>query len=219
MLDYVVAAFRTTNADDILFISSGAVANRGYFANVGDTRRQGVEASLLGRRRVGDAARQGNARIEWSLHYTYLDARFETPFTELSASHPAAIGGTIAVPAGARIPGVPAHIGKAAVTWFGGAGFSVGLDAIANSGQVYRGDEANLLPPLPGFFVMNLRAAYQIARPLSAFVIVSNLFDADYGTFGVLGDPTAVLGSGFTDPRFVGPGAPRAAWLGVDVNY
>ncbi len=221
LLDYVVAAFRTTNANDILFISSGAVANRGYFANVGDTRRQGIEASLIGRRRFGAGVGNGirTGRLEWAVHYTYLDARFVTPFTELSATHPAALGGTIDVPAGARIPGVPAHIGKAAVTWFGGAGFSVGLDAIANSGQVYRGDEANLLAPLPGFVLMNLRAAYQLARPLSVFLIVSNLFDAHYGTFGVLGDPTAVLGPGFTDPRFIGPGAPRAAWVGLDVNY
>ena len=67
--------------------------------------------------------------------------------------------------------------------------------------------------------MVNLRAAYQIARPVSVFAIVSNLFDANYGTFGVLGDATPVLGPGYTDPRFIGPGAPRAAWLGVDVNY
>jgi hypothetical protein len=48
---------------------------------------------------------------------------------------------------------------------------------------------------------------------------VSNLFDADYGTFGVLGDARPVLGAAYNDPRFVGPGAPRAAWVGVDVNY
>ena len=71
-LDYVVAGFRTTNLDDILFISSGAVANRGYFANVGDTRRQGIETSLLGRRRFGAAA--GSGRLEWAVRYTYLDA-------------------------------------------------------------------------------------------------------------------------------------------------
>jgi outer membrane receptor protein involved in Fe transport len=215
-LEYVVAAFRTTNADDILFISSGTVANRGYFANVGDTRRQGVEGSLLGRRRFAGG---GPGRLEWAIHYTYLDARFLTPFTELSASHPDAAGGAISVPAGARIPSVPAHIGKAVVTWFTGAGVSVGVDAIVNSSQYYRGDEANLLAPLPGFVLVNLRAAYQLARPVSVFAIVSNLFDADYGTFGVLGDARPVLGAAYNDPRFVGPGAPRAAWVGVDVNY
>ena len=67
--------------------------------------------------------------------------------------------------------------------------------------------------------MVNLRAAYQIARPVSLFANVSNLFDANYGTFGVLGDAAPVLGAGYSDPRFVGPGAPRAAWLGVDVNY
>jgi len=216
-LDYVVAAFPTTNHDDILFISSGAVANRGYFANVGDTRRQGVEASVAGRQRLGGPG--GGGRVEWVVHYTYLDARFETPFTELSASHPAAIGGALMVPAGARIPSVPAHIGKAVVTWFGGGRFSAGVDAVANGAQVYRGDEANLLPALSGFVVMNLRAAYRLARPLSLFAIVSNVFDADYATFGVLGDATPVLGPSFSDPRFVSPGAPRAAWGGLDVNY
>jgi len=212
---YDVTAFRTNNADDILFISSGAVANRGYFANVGDTRRQGIEASVLGRRRLGG----GNARVEWAIHYTVLDARFLTAFTELSANHPDAVGGSIDVPAGARIPSVPAHIGKAAVTWFAGAGVSAGVDVVANSGQVYRGDEANRLALLPGYVLVNLRAAYQLARPVSLFAIVSNLFDANYGTFGVLGDPAPVLGPAYTDPRFIGPGAPRALWVGLDVNY
>jgi len=215
-LDYVAAAFRTTNANDILFISSGAVANRGFFANVGDTRRQGIEASLQGRRRLGGSA--GNARIEWVLHYTYLDARFETAFSEPSAVHPEAIGGVLDVPEGARIPSVPAQNGKAVVTWFGARGVSVGLDAIVNSGQIYRGDEANLLPQVPGYLLINLRAAWQLARPLSVFAIVSNVFDAHYATFGALGDPTQVLPM-YTDPRFIGPGAPRAAWIGVDVNY
>ena len=172
---------------------------------------------MIGRRRFAGGG--GNARLEWAIHYTYLDARFLTAFTELSASHPDAVGGTIDVPAGARIPSVPAHIAKAAVTWFAGAGVSAGVDVIGQGSQFYRGDEANLLAPLAGFVVINLRAAYQIARPVSLFAIVSNLFDANYGTFGVLGDAAPVLGAGYSDPRFIGPGAPRAAWLGVDVNY
>src|SRR5262249_29184932 len=97
---YDVAAFPTPNSDDILFGSSGAVANQGYCANVGQTRRQGVEAGLGGRHRLG--ARAG--ALDWSLHYTLTDATFETPFVAPSALHPDAVGGTIAVPAGARLP-------------------------------------------------------------------------------------------------------------------
>src|SRR5581483_6783674 len=95
-LEYSAAAFRTANAHDILFVSAGPVANQGYFTNVGDTRRQGLEASLWGRRTVGD----GGTRVEWSLRYTLLEATFETSFTAPSANHPLATGGEIAVPAG-----------------------------------------------------------------------------------------------------------------------
>jgi outer membrane receptor protein involved in Fe transport len=214
-LEYSAAAFRTANAHDILFISSGAVANQGYFANVGDTRRQGIEASLWGRRTIGSAG----SRIEWSLRYTLLDATFETAFSAPSANHPLATDGAIAVPAGARLPGIPRHIGKGTLTWVYAGRLAVAASAVANSGQYLRGDEANLLAPLPGFVVVDLRAAYEVAAPLSVFVKVSNVFDARYATFGVLGNATGVLGPGFDSPRFESPGAPRAAWAGIDLRY
>jgi outer membrane receptor protein involved in Fe transport len=216
--DYAVAAFRTGTADDILFVSSGAVANQGYFANVGDTRRQGVEASVLGRHRIGSGGR-GAGQVDWAVHYTLMSATFETPFSALSANHPDAVNGAIAVPAGARIPGIPTHIGKATASWTGGSGLSAGANVVANSGQFLRGDEANLLAPLPGYVVLNLRIAYALARPLTAFALLNNVFDARPATFGVLGDAAGVLGPAFTSPRFVGPGAPRAAWLGIDLRY
>jgi outer membrane receptor protein involved in Fe transport len=212
-LRYDVSYFRTKNSNDILFISSGSVANQGYFANVGDTRRQGIEADLTGSQRFGKAS-----RIEWSLHYTWLDARFESPFTALSATHPDAVKGSIDVPAGSHIPSIPSHIGKAGVAYKAGFGLSAGVNVVANSGQYYRGDEANLLPQIPGYVVVNARVAYQIVEPLSVFVLADNLFDARHSTFGVLGDPTPIFPT-FTDPRFQGPGAPRAAWVGVDIHY
>ena len=214
-LDYAVAAFRTTNANDILFVSSGAVANQGYFDNVGDTRRQGLEASLIGRQRLGEHG----MRLDWTVRYTLMEATFETPFSEASANHPDAVGGVLAVPAGARLPGVPAHLGKLLVSWISGFGLSAGVNVLAQSSQFLRGDEANRLAPVPGYALVDLRAAYQVARPLSVFVLVNNLLDAGYSTFGVLGDPTEVLGPGVTSPRFVSPGPPRALWVGVDLRY
>ena len=213
-LDYALAGFRTRNADDILFISSGKVANQGYFANVGDTRRQGIEASLQGRQRVG-----AQARVDWALHYTLMNATFETPFTALSATHPDAVNGTIAVPAGAHIPSVPSHVGKAALGWVSGFGVSAGANVVASSGQYLRGDEANRLAPLPGFVVVNLRVAYRIAAAVSLALLVNNVFDARYANFGVLGSASDVLGPSYDSPRFVGPGAPRAAWLELAARF
>jgi iron complex outermembrane recepter protein len=216
-LAYNLAAFRTTNDHDILFIGTGAIINLGYFDNVGQTRRQGLEAGLSGRRLLGPRA----GRLEWSLHYTWLDATFRTAFSPPSPNHPDAdaVTGLINVPIGARLPGTPRHIGKATVTWIYAGRLSLGANAVANGSQFRRGDEANLLDPVRGYVVIDLRAAYDVAPPLSLFLKVSNILDARYSTFGVLGDATAVLGPTFDNPRFEGPGVPRAAWAGLTLRY
>jgi len=212
-LGYDLAAFHTVNSSDILFISSGMVANQGYFANVGDTRRQGIEVDLTGRKRL-----DGGSRIDLAVHYTVLDATFETPFTAPSALHPDAVNGLIDVPAGARMPSIPKHIVKLALDVRSSFGLSAGVSVIANSSQYLRGDEANLLAPVPSYVIVNARTAYRVGSHASVFLLVNNLFDAKDATFGVLGDATQVLGPTFDSPRFLGLGAPRAAWLGVDLN-
>jgi outer membrane receptor protein involved in Fe transport len=212
-LDYDLTAFRTVNSSDILFISSGMVANQGYFANVGDTRRQGIEADVTGHRPIA-----GGLRLDWAVHYTLLDATFQTPFTARSETHPDAVNGLIDVPAGAHIPSIPSHVVKLALGVRSSLGLSGGVDLVATSRQYLRGDETNLLAPVPGYAVVNARAAYRVGAHASVFALVNNLFDAGTSTFGVLGDATAVLGPGYDRPRFLGPGAPRAAWLGVDFN-
>jgi outer membrane receptor protein involved in Fe transport len=98
-------------------------------------------------------------------------------------------------------------------------GLSAGVNVVANSSQVLRGDEANLLAPVPGFVVVSARLGYQIAPPVAIVLLVNNVFDARYATFGVLGDATAVLDPSYNSPRFLGPGAPRAGWLELDLRY
>jgi outer membrane receptor protein involved in Fe transport len=213
-LSYDVAAFQTTNDDDIIFVSAGAVTNLGYFDNVGRTRRRGVEAGLTGRRLLPVG------RLEWSLRYTWLDARFLTPFGAPSPNHPDADDeGRIDVPGGARLPGVPRHLGKATVTWLWANRLAVAANVVAQGNQVRRADEANLLDPVPGFVIVDLRASYDVSAAVSVFAKVSNLFDTRYSTFSVLGDARGVLGPAYDNPRFNGPGAPRAAWLGLALRY
>jgi outer membrane receptor protein involved in Fe transport len=213
-LGYDLAAFRTVNSSDILFISSGMVANQGYFANVGDTDRQGIEADLTARKRF-----EGGSRIDAAVHYTFLAATFETAFTALSATHPDAVDGLINVAAGAHIPSIPSHVVKLALGFQSSFGLSAGMDIIGNTSQYLRGDEANLLAPIPGYVVVNARVAYRLGPHASVFALANNLFDAQESTFGVLGDATEVLGPTYDSRRFLGSSAPRAGWLGVDLSY
>lgn len=213
-VDYAVSAFRTASSNDILFVSAGPLTSQGYFTNVGDTLRQGVEVSLRGRTRLGPRV----GRLEWLANYTYLDATFRTPFTASSPNHPLAVDGEIAVPAGARLPSTPAHVGRASLTWSIPFGLAVGATVIGSGSQYYRGDEANRLSAIPGYLLVNLHVEYVAARWASVFARVDNAFDTAYASFGVLGNATGVFPS-FTDPRYQSPGAPRAAWAGVDFHY
>jgi hypothetical protein len=198
------SAFRTTSRDDIMFISSGPLANTGHFQNVGDTRRQGFELGATG----------GSAVGRWGLAYTYLQARFETPLTLSSPNHPDGEAGEIAVRAGSRIPGVPQHNLKASVSATVQR-LTVGGSLLATSSQHLRGDEANLLAPVAGFRVVNLSARYPLARAVALSARVTNLFDSRHATFGLLGEADEVLGDDYENPRFLNPGAPRAAWVGL----
>jgi outer membrane receptor protein involved in Fe transport len=207
-----LGVFRTVNVDDIVFQSTGgAQSNEGFFANIGDTRRQGIEASLTGR--------AFDNRLDWFVNYTYLDARFLSPFEETSANHPFADPQTelIAVRAGDRLPGLPRNALKLGGDFALTSQFTIGGDVLYNSAQYLRGDEANLLPPIGGFAIFNLRAAWRIADHFSAYLRVQNVFDRRYSDFGIVGGAGRVLPQ-FTDPQLLSPGAPRAAWVGFSFD-
>ena len=202
--------FRTTNDDDILFISAGALTNQGFFDNVGETRRDGFEANLSG---------SAGARLTWSLDYTYLEATFRETFTVMSANHPEAIDGEIEVESGDRLPLIPEQLLKAGVRFAVTEALTLGADVFASSGAYFRGDEGNLLDELDGYSVLNVRAEYRFGERASVFASIANLLDEEYATFGLFGEAGDVLGDEFDEPFFVGPGAPLAAWIGVRVEF
>jgi len=53
---------------------------------------------------------------------------------------------------------------------------------------------------------------------LRLFARIENLFDKDYETFGLLGEPDEVFPE-FEDPRFFGSGPPLGAWVGVRATF
>src|SRR5262245_48273332 len=201
--------FRTTNDDDILFISAGALTNEGFFDNVGRTRRDGFEANLSG---------AAGERITWSFDYTYLDATFRESFAVMSPNHPEAVDGEIAVESGDRLPLIPQQLLKAGMRFVATDALTFGADVLASSGAFFRGDEGNLLDELDGYSVVSVRAEYRFGERASVFASIDNLLDEEYETFGLFGQADEVLGAEFDDPYFVGPGAPRAAWVGFRIE-
>src|SRR5688572_13733590 len=201
--------FRTTNDDDILFISAGALTNEGFFDNVGETRRDGFEANPSG---------SAGERLNWSFDYTYLDATFREEFAVMSPNHPEAFDGEILVGSGDRLPLIPEQLLKAGVRFAATDKLTFGADVLASSGAHFRGDEGNLLDELDGYSVVSVRAEYRLGQRTSVFASIDNLLDEEYETFGLFGEADEVLGDDFDEPYFVGPGAPRAAWIGFRIE-
>nr|WP_298724781.1 TonB-dependent receptor [uncultured Steroidobacter sp.] len=217
-LRWHLGGFHTTNRDDIIFqTTGGALANVGFFSNVGDTRRTGIELS----------ASQQLSRWHWWVQYSLVNATFEDSFIVNSPNHPIfeddpqaprIVGpDKLLVGAGDRIPGIPRHQGNVGVDFMVTDDLSIGADVELRSGIYYRGDEANLLDEIDGYAIVNLRGDYHIGEQVTVFARIDNVFDQDYETFGLLGEPQEVF-SEFHDPRFLGAGPRLGAWLGIRVK-
>ena len=210
-LRWNLGVFRTGLEDDILLVQS-EIQGRGYFQNAGDTRRQGIEAGLSWR---GD-------RVALGLDYALIDATFRTGQRLPSPNNPFADeDGAIPVERGDRIPGIPRHRLRFDAEWRPIAPWTVGGNVVVNSGQYLRGDEGNLLEPIGGYALVNLRTSLRVGPGVELYGVVRNLFDKRYASFGTLYDVGTAesLGLGLSDPRTVSPGLPRTVFGGVRVVF
>ncbi len=209
-LAWHAGVFFTVNDNDIIFQSTGGVsANEGFFDNVSDTIRSGVEIGLRG----------DHGRLDWFINYSFVNAEFDDPFTATSPNHPFANDdGEIDVGKGDHIPGIPQNMLKLGANFAVTPQLVLGGEIIYNSGQFLRGDEANLLAQTDDFAIANLHGEYRINKSLTVLAKVQNLFDIEHETFGLLGEPDEILGPAFDDPRFLGPGPEQGAWVGVRVD-
>ena len=86
---------------------------------------------------------------------------------------------------------------------------------------------------IPGYAIFNLKTRYEIVKGLSVFALVNNLFDRRYATAGRLGinpfspSERGTIGSSgwnynsgdWLNSTFIGPGVPRAMWVGLDYKF
>jgi len=214
MIRWNAGYFHTINHNDIIFNRGGHSISQGFFSNVGQTERSGVETGLN-----LDIPQLFSEYDDWSLstNYTYLKARFLDRF---KIQNPLNLGGNqgVEVKSGDRIPGLPEHIYKATIRVKLWQHWSIAMDGQYSSNQFFRGDEANITTPLGGYWVFSARTEVKINDYLSVFGRLNNIFDRDYKTFGVYAQATDVLGNSFNDSRFISPSAPRAGWIGVRLS-
>ena len=210
--------YRTELFDDIQFISSGGAINAGFFRNVGQTRRQGIELTA--------ATKWG--RLGLVARYSAIDATYRTGFVAHSPANSSAdANGDIAVAGGNRIPAVPRQTLRLRVDVDAGTALSLGANLIASSASRLRGDEnnADAYGAVAGYAVLNLDGRWRVAKNVELFARVDNLFDRRYANFGILGFNVFADAARRFDPAnavaepFLGLGAPRGAWVGLRYEW
>ena len=229
-LTWSADVFHTVNSDDIQFIATST--NAGYFANVGDTRRQGLDLALGGKA----------AGLRWHLSYSLVDATFQSAFSVSAESNSTADeNGEIRVRPGDRIPLIPRHTGKLTLDYPFTPKLNIGANLVVTSGSYLHGNEnnANQLAAtnaagdyiqgsghIGGYAVVNLRGTYHVSPHLDVFARCANLFNRRYMTAGFLSKNTfnpdgtyRFNPDDWTHEDAVAPGAPFGVWVGVRLLF
>ena len=229
-LTWSADVFHTVNSNDIQFVATAA--NAGYFDNVGNTRRQGLDLSVGGK----------EGGFNWHITYSFVDATFQSTFEVNAASNSTADGnGNILVQPGDRIPLIPKNTGRLILDYEVTPRWDLGGNVIVTSGSYLHGNENNANQPgqtngagayvagsgwISGYALVNLQSTYRVEKHLELFARLDNLFDKRYATAGFLTSSAFnPSGSFITNPadwpneNAVSPGAPRAVFGGIRVRF
>ncbi|MBL1319548.1 MAG: TonB-dependent receptor [Methylophaga sp.] len=206
-INWSIAAFRTTLEDDLLFTLADN-AGGGFFINVDETRRQGIELGLDG---------QTN-KLRWHGNYSFIDATFESDETLASIVGP----NGIKVKSGDQMPAIPRHNIKLGLDYAFTSNFSAGTSMQYSGSSYMRGDESNELPKVDGYTIFNINARYQPHKMIQLWAKIDNVFDHEYENSGIRNFNFYNLpsdGEVIQEERFVSPGAPRTVWAGIKVKF
>lgn len=209
-VNWSAGVFYTELEDDLFFFNEAdddsPVLNKGVFDNIDKTSRTGLELSANG----------AVSKLSWFAHYAYIRAAFEDDFAynrEVNEEDTAFF-----VSKGDRLPNLPEHNINIGLDYAFTDKFSLGSTASYRSSQYFRGDEANVDKKLEGYTVVNLHSRYKVTKNFELFARVDNVFDSEFESFGLYGEPGEAGLEQYENPRFVGPGAPRAGWIGFKLT-
>jgi iron complex outermembrane receptor protein len=224
--------FQTLNGNHIQFIATST--SQGYFANVGSTRRQGLDLAVGGK----------EAGLTWHLAYSFVDATYQSSFEVGSESNSTAdADGNILVTPGDRIPLIPRHTGRLVLDYQVSKSLDVGGNIVLSSGSFLHGDENNANVAggtngegafisltgtgwIPSYAVINLQGTYHVNKYAEIFARLVNVANKQYATAGFLTNNSFTPNGTFeTDPddwtneNAVSPAQPRAIWAGVRIRF
>jgi iron complex outermembrane receptor protein len=207
-IGWKAGVYRTLSTNDILNIPSPTQQGFGYFANVGDTLRQGFEGQLN--------YRKGPFSVRAT--YSYIDATFRNYLTLSSNSPSADANGNIFVVPGDQLPLIPRQRAKVSLDWDIDSKTRVGADILITGPQRYAGDASNQQPLLPGYATISLNAAYKVTHDFEVFASANNLLDHRYYTYGGYFDTSQVF-QAFTNPESVVPAQPLSVYGGIRYTF
>lgn len=166
-----LAAFAIRTGDEIVIDTS--TGGRTTFRNAGATRRNGFEAMWDGKWPLGFTSH---------IAYTYLRAYFANEFRSGTP--------VVTVPAGARLPGVPATSAYGELAWMrGGPGSLQAAIEIALVGRIFINDRNSDAAPRYAVASARIGLEQQIAGiTLREFVRINNLTDRKYAGSVIVGD-------------------------------
>lgn len=196
--EFDVALFQANTRNEISVASSSG--GRTTYQNVDRARRRGAEFKL-------ELPLAQRWRAE--LAYTYLDAKFLSPFLTCPAASTCTKPNT-PVAAGSRIPGVPRSDFYAALRWGEAAGWNATAEAhLASATPV---NDLNT-QYAPGYGTIDLGAGYVFAMrdaKVSTFIRLNNLLDKNYVGSVIVNE---------SNGRYYEPAPGRSVFAGVHVEW
>jgi outer membrane receptor protein involved in Fe transport len=201
------SVYRTNVKNDIFLfpnpnpVSGSTIA--GYFANLSETRREGVEVGANVQLRGGHTV---------YATYAWTRATFQTT-ADIFSVREEETGEPNRVTPGSRLPLVPDHQVKFGASARLPARLTVAADGRWIGSQWLRGDEANLDRPLSPYFVADARVTWQ-AGPWEVAGLVTNVFNRLYANFGTF-NINQLNPAGPTLERFLTPAQARTFRLVV----